>query len=364
MHISKEQLLFDLYVAYYAARKGKGGKHYVKNFDKHLHENLITLRDSIFNRTYTPGVFTCFIITHPKKREIFASKFVDRIVHHLYYMYVHKYFENTFINDCYSCIKGRGTSYGIKRLRRHILAESQNYKKKCWALKLDISSYFMSINREILLKIVKEELEKIKQKTQTLDFELLEFLSEKIIDNDPTKNCFVLAKKEEYLGLSKGKSLFTCKRGCGLPIGNLTSQLFSNVYLNRLDQYVKRKLKMRHYGRYVDDLFIVSTDKGKLLDCISKIRTFLQGELGLELNEWKTVLNEAERGVEFLGAFLKPNRTYVSNQCLRRIRTKISTDKKCKTKEQLRQSYISRLGFMRQFSSYNVSKKLFYKIGP
>lgn len=362
MHISKEQLLLDLYVAFYDARKKKGRKKYVKKFEENLHENLVALRDSLIDRTYTPGVLTCFIITHPKKREIFASKFADRIIHHLYYNYMHEYFERTFIADCYSCIKGRGTSYGISRIKHHVLSESNNYKEKCWALKLDISSYFMSIDREILLKIVKEEAEKIKNKTQDIDFELIDFLSEKIIMNDPTKNCIQLAKKEEYVDLPKGKSLFTCKKGCGLPIGNLTSQLFSNVYLNRLDQFVKRELKIKHYGRYVDDLFIISKDKENILSSISKIRCFLKNELGLSLNEGKTTITDVKRGVEFLGAFIKPYRTYISNQCIHRIKRKLQYDKQVKTKTELRQSYVSRLGFFKQFNSYNMAKKIFYDI--
>lgn len=362
MRITPEQLLLDLYAAYYEARKGKGSRNYVKKFDENLHENLVNLRNQIMNRTYSPGQFTCFVITHPKKREIFASQFTDRIVHHLYFEYLHEYFENTFIADCYSCIKKRGTSYGINRLRHHILSESQNYTKECWVLKLDISGYFMSIDRKLLLNIVKGETEKIKKKVQNIDFEMIDFLSEKIITNDPTKNCKKLARDEEYIGLSKGKSLFTCKPGCGLPIGNLTSQLYSNIYLNRLDQFVKRKLKMKHYGRYVDDLFIVSMDKNKLLRCVSQIRDFLKEELHLELNEGKTHICRVKDGAEFLGAYIKPYRTYISNQCVRRVKTKLAADLKVKSKEQMRQSYISRLGFFRQFNAYNLALKVFYGI--
>ena len=359
MQITKERLLLDLYIAFYDARKGKSRRKYVIEFEEHLHENLVALRDAIYYRKYEQCPLVCFIITHPKKREVFASKFIDRIVHHLYFNYTHALFENTFIYDCYSCIKGRGTSFGIDRLKYHIRSESRNYAKKCWVLKLDISSYFMSINRKKLLDIVLKRLdtEPFKQSTDT---ELLKYLSVKIISKDPTNGCIMRSKPSDYAGMAKGKSLFNAPNGNGLPIGNLTSQLYSNVYLNLLDQFIKRKLKMKHYGRYVDDLFIVSKDKEKLLECVSKIRAFLKEELHLSLNEGKTIINEVKRGVEFLGAYIKPWRTYISNQCLRRIKTKLTIDIKMKTKEQLRQSFVSRLGFLKQFNSYNIARRIFY----
>lgn len=217
----------------------------------------------------------------------------------------------------------------------------------------------MSIKRQKLLEIVYENLD-TEQFKQNTDTNLLKYLSSKIILKDPTDNCIMRAKPSDYIGMARGKSLFNTKKGNGLPIGNLTSQLYSNVYLNLLDQFVKRKLKMTHYGRYVDDLYIVSKDKEKLLHAITEIRTFLKDELGLSLNEGKTTLKEAKLGVEFLGAYVKPWRVYVSNQCIKRVTNKLKNDTGMKTKEELRQSYISRIGFFKQFNSYNITKRLFY----
>ena len=359
--ISKEQLLFDLYKAFYDARKRKSKKSYVKEFEKNLHQNLSALRDELYYRTYSPRPLTCFVISYPKKREIFASEFIDRIVHHLYYNYLHEYFERTFIYDCYSCIKGRGTSFGIERLKHHIRSASNNYKKECYGLKLDISSYFMSINRKLLLDIVLKNLDNFEKKCHTLDFELLKYLSEEIILHDPTKNCIRKATSKDYIGMPSGKRMSKTKEGYGLPIGNLTSQLFSNVFLNLLDQYIKRELKFKHYGRYVDDLFIISTDKAKLLSCIPQIETFLNTVLDLKLNNGKTILNKVKYGVEFLGGYVKPHGVYISNQCLRRMKTKMKENLRTKTKDKVIAGNISQLGLLKQFKAYNIAKKLFYE---
>lgn len=148
--------------------------------------------------------------------------FRDRIVHHLFYNYVHKHFEKTFIEDCYSCIKGRGTSYGIERLKHHILSESQNYTKKCYALKIDIKAYFININRKILLDIVFRQLAKFERKGIELDYDLIRYLAETIIMLDPLKNVKQI-NPEAWKEYKKSKSLFFAKLLCGLPIGNLTS---------------------------------------------------------------------------------------------------------------------------------------------
>ena len=126
MKLTREQLLADLYEAYYAARKHKRNKPYQLRFEERLEENLEELCDALYTRTYRPLPSSCFIISEPKKREVFAAEFRDRVVHHLYYNYTYRMYERTFIHDTYSCIKGRGTHYGIRRLERHIRRESLN----------------------------------------------------------------------------------------------------------------------------------------------------------------------------------------------------------------------------------------------
>ena len=156
--ISKTRLLFDLYVAFEKAKRHKGKKSYIREFEENLYSNLLSLCDEIWERRYQAMPSTCFIINHPKKREIFAAAFRDRIVHHLYYEYTHELFERTFIQDTYSCIKKRGTHYGIHRLDKQIRQETDNYIRTAYVLKLDICGYFMSIDRSLLLSFTNNTL--------------------------------------------------------------------------------------------------------------------------------------------------------------------------------------------------------------
>lgn len=333
MKLSREQLLCDLRQAYYDARRHKRNRRYQLAFEANLDVNLLTLRDELFNRSYSAGPCTCFLVKDPKLREVFAAQFRDRIVHHLYYNYTHRMLERTFIADSYSCIKGRGTHYGIDRLERHIRRVSDNWRHPCYVLKMDIRGYFMHINRDRLLEITLGQLGRMSRRRVSKDMEYrwcdvveLEFvkwLSREIILLNPIDDCKVQGSREEWCDLSHDKSLFHSPRGCGLPIGNLTSQLFSNVYLNELDQFIKRNLGCKHYGRYVDDFFVVSNDREWLRQLIPRVRKFLSDKLSLRLHEGKVRIYDAGYGVEFLGAFLKPYRRYISNSTLRRMKKKL-----------------------------------------
>ncbi len=332
--LTRSQLREDLMQAYLEARRHKRSRAYQIDFERNLESNLDSLCNDLFNRTYSPLPSDCFIITDPKKREIFAASFRDRIVHNLYYNYVHEMFERTFIADSYSCIKDRGTHYGIRRLRSHIQREIQNYREECFVLKMDVRGYFMHINRERLLGLCIDTLEKMsthrvgryrkERWCDVVDIGFVLYLTRQIVMLDCTASCNIRGRASDWYDLPSSKSLFCSPRGCGLPIGNLTSQLFSNVYLNVLDQYMKRCLGCRHYGRYVDDFFVVSTDRSWLRSLISTVREFLSKELGLELHMGKVRIDSVRMGVEFIGAFIKPCRTYVSRTTLNRIVPKLT----------------------------------------
>ena len=331
--LSREQLLADLYQAYYDARRHKRNKPYQLRFEADLERNLNALCDELYNRTYKPYPSTCFIITDPKKREVFAADFRDRIVHHLYYNYTHELYERTFIYDSYSCIRKRGTHFGIRRLEQHIRQESQHYTVPCYVLKMDISGYFMHINRQLLLSICLATLERMSVHRilkhvpttwqQVLDMDFVRYLTIEIVLLNPIEDCRLHGSEEEWADLPKSKSLFYSPAGCGLPIGNLTSQLFSNVYLNVLDQYVKRKLRCRHYGRYVDDFYVVSADKEYLFEVAERVKEMLLKQLDLEINDGKTKVLSIWHGVDFLGAYVKPYRQYASRQMVMRMREKL-----------------------------------------
>lgn len=366
-HITKEQLLIDLFKAYYDARRHKRNTGNQLKFEVNLEENLVRLRDELIDYTYKVGRSTCFIIEDPKKREIFAADFRDRVVHHLVYNYIMPIFERTFITDSYSCRKGKGVLFGIQRLAHHVRSCSQNYSYTCYVLKMDIQGYFMNINRIRLLEIVKEELQKYAlQKSpsgekwrEILDYELISYLLKEIILTDPTLNCIIKGSKSNWNGLPANKSLFHTPHDCGLPIGNLTSQLFSNIYLNKLDQYVKRKLRGKHYGRYVDDFYIVSRNRAQLEIHKEMIRDYLKEELGLVLHPKKTVIENAFYGITYLGAYVKPYRSYLDNKTRRRIFRKIDAFYQITDKNRLLAGINSYLGYMKHFKSRKMKEKLF-----
>lgn len=281
----------------------------------------------------------------------------------------HKLFENTLIYDCYSCIKDKGTHFGIQRLKHHILSESNNYKEECYVLKMDIKGYFIHIDRKLLIKIVNEtfdneryhKVEKGDSDTwnDILDFDFIKYLTNEIILYNPTKGCIFKSQKSEWIGLPASKSLFEMEEDYGLPIGNLTSKLFSNIFMNKLDQYIKRELHCKHYGRYVDDFYIVSKNKAFLHKIIPLIQKFLNKELHLDINCGKTTITNVKYGVEFLGAYVKPYRTYISNASLRRIKTKLN---KIGNKPNFLNSINSYLGIFKHYSSFKLRKELFSKI--
>ena len=330
--LTRSQLLSDLHIAFQDAKRHKSKKVYVQKFEQRLEENLQELCDELWNKTYRPRPSSCFIITDPKKREVFAAAFRDRVVHHLYYNYTHELFERTFIQDAYSCIPSRGTHYGIGRLQQHIRQESRNYSRPCYVLKMDIRGYFMHINRERLLEICLATLRQmathrvLKRVPITwqdkIDMDFVAYLTREIVLLDPTINCHIVGALSEWDDLPHDKSLFHSPCGSGLPIGNLTSQLYSNIYLNVLDQYMKRVLHCRHYGRYVDDFYVVSADKVWLRSLVIPVRNFLRSELRLTLHEGKDAIYPIQYGVTFLGMFIKPWRMTISRDSLRRMTQK------------------------------------------
>ena len=370
MTLTRERLLLDLYVAYYDARKHKALRSYVRKWEANLKENMEMLCDDLMNRTYKPLPSKCFIVDYPKKREIFAAIFRDRIVHHLYFNYTNRLFERTFIQDTFSCIKGRGTHYGIERVTDFCRKESQNWQRPCYAMHLDIRGYFMHIVRKKLLEIATGTLRKMsthrisKDSPTTwqdvLDMDFLIWLTEIIVTLDPVRNCIIVGELSDWIGLDPAKSMLHLSKGLGLPIGNLTSQLFSNVYLNVFDQFMKRVLKCRYYGRYVDDAIVVSSDKELLLSLVPEIQKFLKEELGLELHMGKLTISEVHKGIEFLGAYIKPWRTYLSRRTLERIVKKIAVMDFSKPLKVLR-SVNSYLGIFQHTSSYRMRRMLFWK---
>ena len=377
--LTREQLLFDLYIAYYDAARHKHKMAYVVKFERDLRANLESLCDDLLSRRYKALPSKCFIIDYPKKREVFAAMFRDRIVHHLYFRYTHQIFERTFIADSYSCIEGRGTHYGISRIRQHIRQASLNWSQLCYAMSLDIRGYFMHINREKLLKIATDSLRKMSTHLVGLtddvpipsgvlltpyttwadirDFDFILLLTEQIVMLDPMEHCIIVGDDSDWDDIDHAKCMRYVEKGLALPIGNLTSQLYSNVYMNVFDQFVKRDIKCRHYGRYVDDSTMIDTDKEWLLKQVPKVREFLNDELGLQLHMGKLHIQEIHKGVEFLGTFVKPYRDYVSNKTLERIKSKMQ-QLDLRNTEKANRTINSYLGILSHTASYHIRQDL------
>jgi RNA-directed DNA polymerase len=303
--------LEELFDAYFTCRKNKRRTANAAAFEVNYEENLVGLWREINDGTYLPGRSLAFIVNKPVKREIFAADFRDRIVHHLIVNKINHLFEREFIHDSYACRVGRGTHFGINRIDRFIRRETANYAREAWILKLDIKGFFMSIDRGLLFTRLEAFL---RERYTGADREIVIDLCRKVIFADPARNCFVRGSWRDWDGLPPDKSLFWARPGCGLPIGNLTSQVFANFYLNSLDHFIKHTLGMRSYGRYVDDFVIVHQDRNFLAALIPLISEFLSRELHLTLHPRKIHLQPAYRGVQYLGTVIKPGRTIIANR--------------------------------------------------
>lgn len=303
--------LESLFQAYFDCRKNKRNTMNALRFEMDYESNIIALRDELSSSTWHPGRSIAFVIDKPVKREIFAADFRDRVVHHWLINQLNPLFEKTFIYDSYASRKGRGAHLGIARAAQFIRKCSLNYQRDCYVLKLDIMSFFIRINRRILWEGLRCF---IGSHYNQSDKKLILEVARKIVENEPTSNCFIKGKRRDWQDFPKDNSLFYSRPHCGLPIGNLTSQVFANFYLNSFDHYIKHDLGVRFYGRYVDDFILVHEDKALLKSLIPQMERFLQEELELELHPRKQYLQHYRKGIPFLGVILKPHCIYAGRR--------------------------------------------------
>lgn len=298
--------LADLIKAYFDCRRNKRNTRAALAFEANLERNLFALRAALLDGSYQPGRSKCFVVTHPKAREVWASGFVDRIVHHLLYNKVATRFHNAFTADSCACIPGRGTLYGAKRLERHVRSLTQNWSQPAHYLKLDLSNFFVSIRKDILWG----------QLTRRIVEPWWQELAKAILFHDPRRDVTVLSSQTKMALVPEHKRLFSAPHDQGLPIGNLSSQFFANVLLDDLDQFVKHKLKCRHYVRYVDDFILLDKSPQRLVAMLKEIEAFLP-TLGVALNPRKTIIQPVDRGVDFVGHVIKPWRRTTRPRTLR-----------------------------------------------
>ena len=358
----ENRLLFELYVAYLEARRGgKRGTFDEHKFEANEFENLVDLRDTLLNKTYRPSRGTAHIIHNPVIREIFAASFRDRVVHHWMYDITCDWWDKRFIYDSYSCREGKGTKFGIERLAYHIQSASDNYRKEVFVIKLDIQGYFMSLARDKLYERAMWGLNKQFEGNYGKKYELMRFLWAQTIFDDPCRGVRKKGWPEHWVDLPDSKSLFKQAPGIGIVIGNLTSRLLSNIYLDQLDRYVIFDLGWKHYGRYVDDFYIVVTKEelSRALEDVKAIEKFL-ARLGLTLHPHKRSVQSAFRGVDFLGGVVYPGLVYPGKRLIWNANKAFH-----ETVAGVRdvESVVSYLGHMKHFSATKVLSELFEKVG-
>ena len=312
--------LEDVFEAYYECRKNKRRTMNAISFELDFEREIVQLWQDINSGSYKIGRSIAFIVKYPVQREVFAANFRDRIVHHLVISKINALFEQEFIVNSYSCRIGKGTLYGVKSVESMIKECSGNYSQDCYVLKLDIRSFFMSMDKTILYKMLSMF---IKERYHNQDKDILLQLIKQIVFHKPEKHCIIKGSRSDWNGLPCYKSLFWSDENCGLPIGNLTSQVFANFYLNQLDKFVSEVLKIPYYGRYVDDFVLIHQNKEELLKAKKKIESFLKSRLKLTLHPQKVYLQHYSKGVKFIGAVIKPNRIYIANRTKNNLYRKI-----------------------------------------
>lgn len=324
----------NLFSAWGVFKHGKRNKEDVQLFERHLEENIFALRRELVSKTYAHGPYVGFRICDPKPRNIHKALVRDRVLHHAVFSVINPIFEQTFIHTSFSCRIGFGTHKGVDALDCMIRSVGRNGHRQCYVLKCDIRKFFDSVDQVILMQILRKRIK---------DDDAMQLL-EKIIASFVSPSHAPTERK-------------------GLPIGNLTSQLFANIYMNEFDQFVKHTLKVRHYVRYTDDFVVVSDDEAYLHELIPPIATFLKDSLSLELHPQKTTIRKVHQGVDFLGYVILPKHRSVRTKTRRRMFKKLKERVRQRKRDEisditLMQSFRSYLGVLSHANTYHLTEFL------
>jgi len=353
-------LMAELVRAFYEARRAKRSTNDEQVFEMRMMENLLRLRDDVLMRDYHPSSGIAFIVHDPVMREIFAAPFRDRVIHHFLFNGVAEWWDRRLIYDCYSCRVGKGTLFGVQRFAKHVRAVTENYTRPAYCLKMDIQGYFMSLPRAGLYERVCWGLDR-QFPNGGPKCAIYKYLWKEVIFDDPVKGVSRRGDLRQWEILPKNKSLFSQPPGKGIVIGNLSSQLLSNIYLDKLDRFVKYDLGYEHYGRYVDDFFMIvkPEELEKAKRDLVMIREFLTS-IGLTLHPKKTRIQEVRRGTPFLGMVIYPGRVVAGKRIARNYQqTLIKVEE---GREDL-ESVISYMGILKHVNGVKLQKRIFGKVG-
>lgn len=319
----------NLLEAWREFEKGKRNRKDVQEFSLHLMDNILSLHNDLLNHTYKHSGYQAFKINDPKPRDIHKAEVRDRLLHHAIYKILYPFFDKTFINDSYSCRLNKGTHKAVDRFNYFVRKVSNNNNCECWILKSDIRKFFASIDHRILLNILAEYI--------------------------PDQNILWLLGKIVFS--------FNTKSGVGLPLGNLTSQLFVNIYMNKFDQFIRHKLKVKKYIRYADDFVIIDSNLEYLKNIVNLTGHFLNTKLSLELHPQKTEIRKFRQGIDFLGYVVFPYyrilRTKTKKRMFRKIKeNKARLNQGLITKESFNQSLQSYYGLLKHCRGYKLKREV------
>lgn len=315
----------NLFEAWEEFLPGKKNKPDVAEFALNLSKNIYNLHTDLKSFTYKHSSYHAFNISDPKPRNIHKARVRDRLLHHAIYKILYPYFDKLFVFDSYSCRVGKGTHRAIERFKYFSRKVSKNNTKTCWVLKCDIRKFFASIDQNILLNILNKNIE---------DKEIV-WLSERVIT-----------------------SFNSGKEGTGLPLGNLTSQLLVNIYMNEFDMWIKHTMKEKYYIRYADDFVIFSQDKYYLLELTYKISEFLEEKLKLSLHPDKVFIKTLYSGVDFLGWVHFPRHRVLRTATKKKMFRSIHIKRQLEDQEKLEATVDSYLGMLSWGNGLKLGEKI------
>ncbi len=324
-HIYHDIISVDnLLAAWREFLKNKRGRKDVQEFSTRLMDNILDLNRELSDKTYRHGGYTAFRINDPKPRDIHKATVRDRLLHHAIYRVLYPYFDPKFIFDSYSCRRAKGTHRALNRFCNHARTVSRNNTRTVWILKCDIRKFFANIDHEILGSILKKGIK--------------------------SGNVILLLSKVVRSFHTEGRP------GVGLPLGNLTSQLLVNVYMNELDHFLKRDMRIKHCVRYADDFVIMHEDRRYLENLLPRISMFLETRLKLSLHPDKVFIKTWASGVDFLGWVHFPHYRVPRTSTKRRMLRNLDADSR-------EESLLSYRGLLSHGDTHELCEELLSKYG-
>ncbi|MGE3346090.1 MAG: RNA-directed DNA polymerase [Ramlibacter sp.] len=294
---SRDAFSFEQLVqAWLDCRRTKRNSESAQAFERHAERHLVALHEQLLSGQWRPGRALCFVVTSPKCREVWAAPFRDRIVHHLLYGHIGQRFEAAFVHTSSACIPGRGTLFAARALEHQIRSVTHNWQRPAWYLKCDLANFFVAIDKHVLWA----------ELVGKLPGGWWRELAHTVLFHDPRADYELRCPPALLQRVPAHKRLVNAPADTGLPIGNLSSQFFANVLLNVLDQHAKHQLRARHYGRYVDDFYLLDESPQRLHQALTHLTAWLPERLHCQLNPRKTILQPLARGMDFVGHVIKP----------------------------------------------------------